>query len=243
MVRKFMKYAAPLTAAALAIGLAGCSVSSYSTVNGVPLAELDQSGAAPTELALASGDTVIITQGGSLAITVDGDPDDVAEMRFALEGDALGIARQSEGWSGGGVTVNVTMPAQTELSMAGSGKITTQSLANTTEISIAGSGDITASDIAADKLEISIKGSGSFSGKGKADSLAVSLAGSGSAKMAELQVDIAEVSIAGSGSASFASDGTVSASIMGSGNVNVTGTATCTESSMGSGSLNCSPGT
>lgn len=241
MVRTFTKHAAPLAASALAITLAGCSVGNYNNVSGVPLAELDQSGAAPTGLALASGDTVLITQGDSLAITVDGDPDDVAEMRFVLEDDTLGVARQSEDWSGGSVTVNVTMPAQTDLSMAGSGQITTQSLAATAQISIAGSGDVTATNIAAEELDISIAGSGSVSGAGTANTLSISLAGSGNAKMADVQVDTADVSIAGSGNARFASDGTVTASIMGSGNINVVGNATCTEDSMGSGSLNCGP--
>lgn len=244
MQNRFFKGAASIAAISLAVAAAGCSIDmDVGNSDGVPLAELDQSGDAPTELALASGDTVIITAGETLSIEVEGDADDVAKMRFSLEGGMLGIARESGNWSSNSATtVRITMPAPTEIDMAGSGTITANDLAATAEINIAGSGDVQVSGIDAQRLEVSIAGSGSFVGIGKADLLEVALMGSGSANMPALKADNADISIAGSGSTSFASDGTVEASIAGSGSVNVTGNASCNLNAMGSGSLNCKPG-
>lgn len=245
MQNRFFKAAGSIAVIALAVTAAGCSMDmDIGSSDGVPLAELDQSGDAPTELALASGDTVIITTGETLSIDVEGDAEDVAKMRFSLEGGMLGIARESGNWSGGtATTVRVTMPAPTEIDMAGSGNITSDALAAAAEINIAGSGDVEVSGIDSQRLEVSIAGSGGFAGTGETDVLEVALMGSGSANMPALKADNADISIAGSGSANFASDGTVEASIAGSGSVNVTGNASCNLNAMGSGSLNCKPGT
>ena len=242
MLYKFLKNIAPIAAMAVSVGLAGCNFSFAS--DGVPLAELDQSGEAPDELALASGDNVVITTGETFAIKVEGDEKDVAEMRFSLDGRTLGISRESDSWGDGkSTTVRVTMPAPREIDMAGSGRVETNGLAERAEINIAGSGNVAANSIRAKELEVSIAGSGHFTGSGTAERLEISLLGSGDARLDDLKADKADISIAGSGGASFMSDGTVEASIAGSGDIAVTGRASCTVNAVGSGTLNCKPGT
>ena len=253
---KFLKALAPVLAITIAAGVSGCDskvkidtdtgkVTVTGSSDGKKLSELDLSGAAPDELVLAGPDEVQLTQGDKLAITVDGDPDAAAKLRFKLKDGALSISREGK-WFGGGdskvAVVHVTMPAPKEITMAGSGKISAPTLARTASVTVAGSGNIESPGIAGDSLELTIAGSGNFKGAGAIKKLEVTIAGSGSAELGGMKTDSAEVTIAGSGSAAFASDGDVEATIMGSGSVKVTGRARCKVSSMGSGELVCENG-
>lgn len=253
---KFLKALTPVLAIAIAAGVSGCDrkvkidtdtgkVTVTGNSDGKKLSELDLSGAAPDELVLAGPDEVQLTQGDKLAITVDGDPDAAAKLRFKLKDGTLSISREGK-WFGddGGklAVVHVTMLAPKTITMAGSGKITAPVLAREAKVTVAGSGNIESPGIAGERLELTIAGSGSFRGAGTVKQLEVTVAGSGSAALGAMKTDKAEVTIAGSGDAAFASDGEVEATIMGSGSVKVTGRARCKVSSMGSGELICENG-
>ncbi|MWV26323.1 DUF2807 domain-containing protein [Erythrobacter sp. GH3-10] len=212
--------------------------------DGVPLAELDMSGGAPSGVVLAGSDTVMITTGDEFDIDVEGTSGARDRMRFSFKDDALVIHRENGDWSSddGTATVNITMPAPETLVMAGSGTMNTDGMAEKAEIVIAGSGTVTAASIAATKMEVTVGGSGTLSASGTTRDLELNMAGSGKADMAGLQVDDAEVTIAGSGNAEFASDGKVHANLAGSGTVRVRGSATCERKSIGSGELICEDG-
>lgn len=240
---KFAKAFLPLAALALGAMTAGCDgpAIKINGSEGKPLAELDLTGKAPTELVLLGPDEIRVASGEKLAITVEGDPAVTAQLRFVLDGDTLSVLRK-DGWSkssSGTAVVNVTMPAPRELTMAGSGKIVAASLASEAKVTIAGSGEVATTAVAAESLDLTIAGSGNYRAGGTVKKLEVSVAGSGSADMEGLKADVADLTIAGSGSARFASDGEVKAEIMGSGDVTVRGRARCTVSSMGSGKLTC----
>ncbi len=208
---------------------------------GVPLSEIEIAGAPPSEVVLASGDTVILTEGNTFAIKVEGS--DTDSLRFVRDGEVIGVTRE-KGWDGeSNATIRITMPAPKEVTIAGSGTIRAASLASTSEISIGGSGTVEFGTIAAEKLGINIGGSGKVSGAGTVRSLAISIGGSGDVEMQGLKADTAEIAIGGAGDVAFASDGEVTASIAGAGDINVTGKAKCTVSAFGSGSLNCAEGT
>lgn len=242
MLHGFFRKMAPLAVMAMATGLAGCDKMGVkiNDMEGVPLADLDMSGDPPTELALAGPDTVIITNGKKLAITVEGDQAAIDAMRFSLKDGTLGILRASENWKNtGAATVRVTMPSPKSLTLLASGKIEAESMAGAASVQILGSGKIAIAGVAADSLDVTIAGSGSFDAAGTTRSMEMTVAGSGGASMAGLKTDGGKISIMGSGSAEFASDGEVSAEIMGSGNVTVIGNATCTVNSMGSGTVTC----
>ncbi len=244
MLHKIIKGIAPVAAVALAAGLAGCDNVDV-TINGnegVPLSELDMSGDPPEAVAMMGPDTVIISEGDTLEIDVEGDSEAVDAVRFVLDDGTLGVLRENDGWKGKGqATIRVTMPAPRELDMAGSGRIESFGMADTAEINMAGSGTIAVAELAASSLEVNMAGSGSVSGAGSADQLEVSMLGSGGVKLDELKADRAEVSIAGSGDVAFASDGEVEANIAGSGNVRVIGRATCEVNAFGSGKVSCEP--
>ena len=239
----FCKGLAPIIAIALTGALSGCN--SNVTINGEEgkkLSELDLSGTPPGNIVLAGPDHVRISEGKALAITVDGDPAVAEHLRFTLDGGTLGILR-TKSWSGGGaVTVNVTMPAPREVTLAGSGTIDSPALGSDASVTVAGSGDVRAGTISGDSLKLTIAGSGTMYGGGAVKDLEMTIAGSGRADLAALRSDKAKVTIAGSGNAVMTSDGEVSATILGSGQVTVKGRARCEVSAMGSGKLVCESG-
>lgn len=242
MIHGFFRKVAPLAAMAMAAGLAGCDKvdMKINGMEGVPLADLDMSGAPPTELALAGPDTVVITDGKKLAITVEGDQAAIDAMRFSLKDGTLGILRADGKWKGAGIaTVRVTMPSPKSLTLLASGTIEAASLSGDASVQILGSGKVNTAKVAADALDLTVAGSGSYKAAGSAKSMDMTVAGSGNALMAGLKAGSAKISILGSGSAEFASDGDVSVEMMGSGNVTVIGGATCKVNSMGSGSVTC----
>lgn len=241
MTRPFLKTS--LAVLALAAPLAACDGADIEIngQKGVPLAEIEIAGAAPSEVVLSSGDTVIVTDGDTFAIKVEGE--DTESLRFVRDSEVIGITRE-ESWSGkSNATIRITMPPPKEVVIAGNGTIKAQSLAKTASLNIGGNGSISFASVAADLLEVNIGGNGSINGAGTAKELAVNIGGNGDVELAGLKADTAEVSIGGSGDVEFASDGTVEANIAGMGDVKVTGSAKCTVNAFGSGTLTCTPTT
>ncbi len=235
---------APVMALAAAVGLSGCDGMNvnFGGEDGVPLAELDTSGDAPTGVALGGPDNVVIITGDSFSVEVEGSAAATERMRFVLDDGTLAVGRELGEWDDSDIaTVTITMPAPESIAIGGSGQVTTDGLSGEAELVIGGSGEIVASGIDATSLEVVLGGSGRVSAAGEVDRLDLSIGGSGTADMEELQVGDAEVNIGGSGNATFASDGTVEASVAGSGTVRVRGSAACTLNSVGSGSLICEP--
>lgn len=242
MMHQWTKGTAAAAALAATAALSGCNYAmTMSDSDGVPLAELDMSGPAPTNLALAGPDRVLVSDGERLDIEVSGNAEAAELLRFSLEDGTLAIGRaRGDTRSTGMALVQVTMPSPSGISLAGSGDVKAASLSgNRTEANIAGSGRLEVARVYADNLDLNIMGSGYFAGSGTVERLELSIAGSGAAKARGLQVGSADVSIAGSGDGEFSSDGRVDGNIAGSGNVIVHGTARCSVSKAGSGKAIC----
>jgi hypothetical protein len=234
-------FSAPLAIAALLPALAGCEGAEMQIngEDGVPLSEIELAGPPPSEVVLASGDNVILTDGDRFAITVEGA--DTQSLRFVRDEEVIGVTRE-DGWSSeGAATIRITMPPPRELVVIGSGTIVAQSLASTAEISIGGAGDVAFTRVAAEQLGINIGGSGTVKGAGTTKRLEINIGGSGDVAMPALKADSAVVAIGGAGDVAFASDGEVEASIAGAGDVAVSGNAKCTVNAFGSGTLTCTP--
>ena len=235
------KAVAAVAGLALAGSLSACNAEnvSFAGKKGVPLAELDLSGAAPTSIALAGPDTVKLTEGEKLKIDVEGSDAMVAAMRFHLDDNTLAILRSKDAPDGETATVFVTMPAPKSLTLAGSGRIEAKTVAKDTSVTIAGSGKIKTGKITTDRLDVNVVGSGQYQTGGSTARLDLNVAGSGNADMEKLRAERANITIAGSGEGAFRSDGKVTANIIGSGKVHVIGRAKCEVSAMGSGKLVC----
>lgn len=245
MLQTLVRAVAGVAMLGLATALAGCDGSSFSFdgKKGVPLAELDMTGPAPTTITLLGPDKVRVTRGDKLAITVEGESAD--KLRFALSEDGLGILRDD--WKMGAsqrtATVNITLPLLSQIVLAGSGNLTTDQLGGAeSKIVLAGSGIVEARAVDTPKLDVDVVGSGTLRAGGRAKAMNVTVAGSGDAEMDGLNADDVKVDVAGSGNARFASNGQVKANIVGSGEVRVFGRATCTVNSVGSGKLVCENG-
>jgi hypothetical protein len=241
-VQTFFKRLGPVAALAGAALVAGCDGMDiqFGDTEGVPLAELDMTGTAPTELVLAGSDEVIVTLGDRFDIDVSGDDAAVDALRFALSDDSLAVHREKDSWSDKGkATVRVTLPGLTTLVLAGSGDIRADRMDGRADVTVAGSGSVAIDEVDAERFEVTIAGSGDLEASGRAERLELTIAGSGGARLGGVQVNQADVSVVGSGDAEISSDGKVDASIAGSGDITVNGSADCEVSSMGSGSLNC----
>lgn len=244
MLHKILKGLAPLAVLAGAALVGGCDGVNIQIGDeeAVPLAELDMSGDAPTEIVLAGPDKVIVRDGSELDIEVAGDDDAVDALRFSIDDGTLAITRKKDSWKDKGTaTVTVTLPELNEVVLAGSGDIEIEKMSRRAEVTIAGSGTAKVAELTAENFDMTIAGAGDFEAAGSVDRLDMTIAGSGRAKMAGLKVERADISVAGSGDAEFSSDGKVEASIVGSGRVTVLGRADCTVSAVGSGKLNCKP--
>lgn len=238
--RKFVGNFSALAPLGLILALSACDHADI-TIDGdkgKPLAELDLAHASAKQLILLGPDTVRIHAGDKLAIHVEGDSE---PLRFTLKDDALGILRKPGTSTSQPITIDVTMPAPTTLTMGGSGQITADQIAPATKINILGSGTIETPHVATSKLEVNIAGTGNYRAKGTSSSLDLNIAGTGNAQMSDLKVDSANVSIAGTGDAQFASDGAVKASIIGTGSVHIKGRATCEVKAVGTGKVTCEP--
>lgn len=234
---------AALAALASATALAGCDGADVEIngQKGVPVSEIEIAGPPPTEVFLASGDTVILTEGDTFAIKVEGTGTD--SLRFVRDKELIGITRE-EGWNGDSkATIRIIMPAPTEVVIGGAGTVKAPVLASEADINIGGSGTVEFGKFEGQTLGINIGGSGTVTGAGTAKELEILIGGSGKVEMPGLKADAAEITIGGSGDIAFASDGTVEANIGGAGDVRVTGNAKCTINAMGSGTLTCTPTT
>ncbi len=237
-LERFVKTMAPLAALVATAALGGCGGMNGFGSDGVPLADLDLGGTPPDGIALLGPDSVVVTDGPELAISVEGPAAD--RLRFTLEDGTLGVMRENRSWNDDAVAVvRVTMPPPSHLSLAGSGTITAASVSDTPDANIAGSGTLDLQSVAAGTMAVNIAGSGTLKAAGTADKLDLNLMGSGDAAMPGLKVGRASVNIAGSGDATFASDGEVEANIAGSGEVTVRGRARCKVNAVGSGRLVC----
>lgn len=242
MTHALQRRMAPAVLLALAATLAGCEGGDIEIngQKGVPLSEIEIAGPPPANVFLASGDNVIVTEGSTFAIKVEGS--DTDSLRFVRDKEVIGITRE-DGWNGNSTaTIRITMPAPKEIVIGGSGTVTAQGLASDADINIGGSGTVEFASFNGQKLGINIGGSGTVRGAGTAKELEVLIGGAGEVEMPQLKADKAEVTIGGSGDVAFASDGTVEANIGGAGDIKVSGTAKCTVNAFGSGTLTCTPG-
>jgi hypothetical protein len=249
LVMKFerlVKALAPVAVMGMALAATGCDAVNIKMgeADGVPLDELDMSGPVPEKLVLSLGDKVILTEGDTLSIEIEGDAKAREDLRFQRENGTLAIGRASGFFKNSTpATIRVTMAAPKEMVIGGSGEIAAQRLASKAQLVIGGSGTISFAPTEMERLEITIGGSGTVKGAGSAERMEITIGGNGEVDLAGLKAERAEVSIGGSGDVAFASDGTVEASMSGSGTVTVTGDAKCTSKSMGSGQLICKAAT
>lgn len=202
-----------------------------------------------TRLAVAGSYDVTVSTGSQPGVQATGGQNRLEELVVEQDGDTLKIhPRERSGmrwWGGwkndGGVKVSVTVPALSELAMAGSGDVTINKVAGERfSGAIAGSGSLKLGEVQARQIELKIAGSGDVQARGTAGAAKLSIAGSGGIDGGNLVTDTADVSVQGSGDVRLQARQTANVSVAGSGDVEIKGGAKCTVNKAGSGEVRCS---
>lgn len=201
-----------------------------------------------TKLAVAGSYDVTVSTGSAPGVQATGGQNRLEEVVVEVEGDTLKIHPKEHsgiswgGWTNDrGVKVSVTVPALTEVTMAGSGDVAVNKVAGDSfSAALAGSGGLKLDDVQARQLSLKIAGSGDVSARGTVGAAKLSVAGSGDVDGGDLVSDTAEVSVMGSGKVKLQAKQTANVSIAGSGDVEIRGGAKCTISKAGSGEVRCS---
>lgn len=187
---------------------------------------------------------VVLRQGSPQRVEVEALAADQAKVETEVRGGSLRVGRRREGRNmlsnerfEGPVTVYVTAPSLTAVSVAGSGDMRVEGpvQAGDFRVSVAGSGNLELPQLTAQTLQTSVAGSGNVLLGGSCPQHSVSIAGSGAVQATNLRTDDTRARINGSGDARVNAAKTLSSSISGSGNVLYSGNPQVSSSKSGSG--------
>ena len=203
-------------------------------------ARLTDASPAKLKVALRKTDTVRVTTGEKLAMTVSGGEAAEAALQFRITEDEVKIVRR-KGADHGPLAIAVTMPAPSHIAIGGAGVVEAESMAGDATIAIGGSGTVRVAALDAERLDAKIGGSGTMEVAGSVGHLALKIGGSGHFMSPRLEAREVRIAIGGSGEAEIASDGDVEAKIGGSGDITVHGNPRCSLRAGGSGRLRTVP--
>ncbi|WP_190300307.1 head GIN domain-containing protein [Rufibacter hautae] len=221
------------------------SLSSFRGANRTAFDEQTRNLPAFHEIGLAYPANVILRQGGTQSVKVEGDKDQLADLETEVKNGRLSIKRKDEdrnwNWSSSGndrVTIYITVPQVDHLAVSGSGKIKGEGTfkAKSLDLAVSGSGGIQL-NANVENLSSRISGSGSVELKGEGQESTISVSGSGSMKGYEFKTNSAQVSISGSGSCEINATSSLKSSISGSGRVSYEGSPSVDSRVSGSGTV------
>ena len=199
-----------------------------------------------TAVEAAGSMQVVLRQGSPQRVEVEALAADQAKVETEVRGGSLRVGRRREGRNmlgmerfEGPVTVYITVPSLTALSLSGSGDLRVDGpvQASDFKVSVAGSGNLTLPQLTAQNLQTSLAGSGNVVLGGSCPRHEIRISGSGNVKAADLRTADTRISIGGSGDATVQATKTLTSSIAGSGNVRYSGSPQLTSSKSGSGSV------
>ncbi len=173
------------------------------------------------------GGKLIITQGSSNSLVLEGHKDDLEKVETYVSGGKLKIRKEDNSWFGDNmddVTVKVTLKNFTGASVSGSGKITNSNNLKGDEVSlsVSGSGKLELY-VECKNIETHISGSGRITLEGSAYTNEIHISGSGNINSAEFRTSKVEAHISGSGSAKVNVKDEIDAHISGSGSIRYVG--------------------
>ncbi|MBC8082296.1 MAG: DUF2807 domain-containing protein [Hymenobacter sp.] len=198
-----------------------------------------------SQVTLAGSATVVLVQGSPQKVEVQAETEDLTHLETTVSSGRLRIGTKQErsvNWSSyrfkGPVTVYVTAPALSALTVSGSGRMKAQGgvTAKQLNLTVSGSGRLELAQVQADELGTTVSGSGDITIEGgAAPRQDIRISGSGNVQAPKLRSAKSSVRISGSGNCRVQATETLEASIAGSGNVYVTGGAKVSSSTAGSG--------
>jgi hypothetical protein len=196
-----------------ALALAGCSVGDDG-----PRTTQTRDVAAFTRVANSDSVDVRLHAGERQRVVVLAGEKVIDDVRTEVHDGTLQVTYDHDGFGGGNVTVEASVP-------------------KLTGIEVSGSGDVDADGLRADAFEVRSDGSADIGLAGTVDQLAVDLSGSGDADMRALAAREARVVVNGSGDAEVRADERLDISVDGSGDVRYHGHPELTQQVDGSGDV------
>lgn len=199
-----------------------------------------------TEVTLRIDASVYIVQGDSqsVAITANGETLDkiVTEVRDRKLVIRYSVSdRLNSKWTPGPISIRITMPEITGLSVSGEGDILAEKTLKTRilELSLSGSGNIKLANIESEKVTATMAGSGDiiFSGNQPSKELKVVLTGTGNVRAGQFPVERSDIRITGSGYANVNVNEQLDVRILGSGSVRYYGDPNMNSTITGSGTV------
>jgi len=191
----------------------------------------------------ADGDIkLIVTQGDTRPIKIEGDENILSYIEVIQEGNRIKVQTR-EGVHlipSGDLNVYVSSPTYKSIEVSGSSDIVGQNrITSSDELNLqaSGAGDIQM-EVDAPKITSGISGSGSIKLKGQTKDLDIDLSGSGHAYCYELLTENTTVQISGAGSAQVYASVKLKADVSGAGNISYKGNASVTQDISGVGSVN-----
>ena len=190
-------------------------------------------------ITLEGPDDVVVTQGDSFAVTLDGDKDAARHLNLYVRDGVLHVGRRGGQWRGD-TTVRVTMPGLSRIALVGSGDMQVEKMdGKAFSALVTGSGDLQVDEVISDNVALTLRGSGDVAMEGTTKALGVNLFGSGDIRLEGLSAQTADITLRGSGSVQAHATGSAKLDITGSGDAHVSGTTQCQISKVGSGDAEC----
>jgi hypothetical protein len=193
-----------------------------------------------SHLSVAGSWGVVLRQGSSQAVTVEGDDNLLQYIETRVDGKTLHIQPRK------GVrlvfkerpVVTVNFVNLSSVSLGGSNDLQSSSLkGDRLEVNLGGAGSAKFDGLDVKRFSANIGGSGSVHGKGKADRQDFSIGGSGTVRAEGLEGERVNVSIGGSGNIRVWAKSSLDVSVAGSGSVLYKGDPKVNRSVVGSGTV------
>lgn len=242
-----MKNLCLLLALLLATQVASATILAVPTRLAHPTAERQVREVSPfTAVSAAGSMRVILRQGSPQRVEVEASAADQVRVETEVRNGSLRIGRRQEGrkmWEierlDGPVTVYVTAPTLTAVSVSGSGELRVEGSVQAEDllVSVSGSGSLKMPQLTARTLTTSVTGSGDATLGGSCPQHSISVSGSGEVSAVDLRTDDTTVRVSGSGDARVNAAKTLTSRTSGSGSVLVSGNPQITSSKSGSGTV------
>jgi putative autotransporter adhesin-like protein len=170
---------------------------------------------------------LIITQGSSNSLVLEGNPDDLEDIETYVKDGKLKIRNESNSWFGSDkddVKIYVTIVNFKGASVSGSGNITNSNnlKGGDVNLSVSGSGEIELY-VVCKSVDAHISGSGEIELQGSSAAIELHISGSGDMNSLGMEVNTLEAHISGSGSAKVKVKDEIDAHISGSGKIRYEG--------------------
>jgi hypothetical protein len=197
-----------------------------------------------TKIDMSTFGEVILTQGASESLTIEGSDNIVPLVRTTVTNGKLTIETTKNInvlnlGSETTLTFNITVKDLTELTFSGAGLIKMDALSTTSlNLIMSGAGSVTFGQFAAEQLDINVSGVGGLEIAGKITKADIELSGIGGVKAGDLECQTATVNISGLGDVTVWVTDQLSGTISGGGSVSYYGNPQVDTTTTGVGKFN-----